>query len=389
VASGDDKRAFVAGGGVAGLAAALALRRRGVPVTVLEQQPELREMQAAIQIWINGVIALRKLGLGEQFDRISRGVHVYRFVSWRGSTIFELAVRDLAAAHGAPPPAMVRRPDLLAMLVEAVGEGVRWGANCVGYEQDADGVVVRLSDGSEERGALVLGADGLDSPVRRQLAPDAAPRFAGYQYLRALTRFDDVPDHEFTFAFGRGSRFLFHELGGGSVYWAGIVVTEPGTGDPPEGRKAQLLEEFRAFPAPIPALIEATDERGIYRTDIRDLVPGSPWVDGRVALIGDAAHAMTPNQGRASGEALVDALAFARCVADAGGIDGDVPGALAAYEAERRDAAGAVQNQAARAGRLASWSNPVACAVREQLMRRIASRALKREIERSSSATPA
>lgn len=376
-----DERALIVGGGIAGLTAALALRRRGIAAEVFERQPEPREHASAIQIWISGVRALHELGLGDRLDQVSRPVLDYRFRSWRGKRLFEVPVGELARSRGVPPPLVVRRFDLLELLLDAVGDGVvRWGVECVGYADEANEVVARLSDGSDARGAFLLGADGTDSVVRRELAPDATPRFAGYQYLRALTTFA-VPDYEFSFTLGRGDRFLFHDLGGGGVYWAGVLPAAPGTGDPPEGTKQQLLRRFEAFPAPIPALIEATDEGAIYRTDIRDVEPNHEWVDGRVALIGDAAHATTPNLGRGAGEAIVDALALAERLAAAGGLDGGVPAALAAYAAERRPATAAVQGRSWRIGRVASWSNPVSCALRDQLMTHVVSRVMRRGLE--------
>jgi len=382
VADADGEPVLITGAGIAGLTAALAFRRQGIPVQVLERQGEPSEHASAIQIWLNGVQALRELGLGAALDRVSRPVHDYRFRSSRGKLLFEVPVGEIARARGAAPPVVVGRPDLLALLLAAVGDGVvRWGAECVGYVQESDGVVVRLSDGSEERGAFLLGADGMDSVVRKQLAPGVVPRFAGYQYLRALTTFDRVPDYEFSFNLGRGDRFLFHDLGDRRVYWAGVLVAAPGAGDPLEGRKGQLLARFREFAAPTPALIEATDEAAIYRTDIRDIEPNHPWTDARVALIGDAAHATTPNLGRGAGEAIADALALARSLAAGGGLDGGVPQALAAYGAERRAATAPVQARSWRIGRLNSWSHPIACKLREQLMSRVMSRGMRRGIE--------
>ena len=380
------ERVLIAGGGIAGLTAALALQRRGITARVLERQPEPVAHASAIQIWLNGMKSLHELGLGEQLERVSRPVHDYAFKTWRGRTLFSVPVGELARARGVPAPVVVRRPDLLAILRNAVGDGVvRWGAECVGYTQREQDVVAHLSDGTEEPGAILIGADGVDSVVRRRLAPDSSPRFAGYQYLRALATFDSVPDYLFSFTLGPGDRFLFHDLGDHHVYWAGVLNAEPGEGDPPDGRKAQLLERFRDFPDPIPALIASTDEAAIYRTDIRDIEPKHPWSEGRVALIGDAAHATTPNMGRGAGESIADAVALARTLA-ADGLDGNVPQALAAYGAERRAATAEVQARSWRMGRVASWSNPIACALREQLMRRVLSRVVRRGVEAELSA---
>jgi FAD-dependent urate hydroxylase len=379
---GTEERVLVVGGGIAGLTAALALRQQSIPVTVFEKETELREMACAIQIWVNGTVGLRELGLGDRLAAISQPVEHYRFYTWRGKQILEVPVGALSEEQGLTPPLMARRPDLVGLLVDAAGEDmIRWGARCVGYEQGETGVVVRLEDGSEERGALLVAGDGVDSTVAKVVDPNASPKGAGYQYLRALTRFEGAPRHEFSLTMGRGDRFLFHDLGDGWVYWAGVLVAEPGSGDPPQGRKAQLLERFADFPERIPAMIEATEERAIYRQDVRDLDPRDTWVDGRVVLIGDAAHATTPNLGRGAGEAIADGLALARGLGAAGGLGGDVLGALRAFDAERRAETTAVQKRSRRIGRIASWANPLACAARERILRHVAGRGMKRAMQ--------
>lgn len=369
----DERPVLIAGAGIAGLTAALALRSRGVEAIVLERQPDLPRHASALQIWSTGVKALRELGLGEELERVAREVRSFRFSTWRGRPLFTLPIGEIVDELGAPPTVMVRRSDLLDLLVGGLEDGaIRFGTECVGYRNERDAVVALLADGSEERGSILVGTDGTESAIRRQLAPDATPRFAGYQYLRALTTFDGVPEFEFAFSMGRGDRFLLHDLGGGSVYWAGVLVAKPGSGDPPEGRKAQLSARFRDFHEPIPSLIEATDEAAIYRTDIQALAHDVPWLDGRVVLVGDAAHATTPNLGRGASEAIVDAVVLARLL----GEHDDPAEALARYERERRPVTAAVQKRSWRIGRAASWSNPVACAFREQLMKRAMSRGM-------------
>lgn len=377
-----EERAIVVGGGIGGLSAAVALRRVGVPVTVFERAPRPMEHPSAIQIWVNGVVALERLGLTEAVRDRVEPVEDFEFLSLRGRRLVQIPVGELARRGGAPPPIMIRRPDLVKCLAAALPEGVvEWGADFESFDQGAHGVAARLAGGRVERGAVLIGADGIDSRIRRALFPQVRPRHAGYQYLRALTRYEAIAPRKFTFVLGRGDRFLAHDLGGGAVYWAGILVNPPGTGDPPSGRKGELLERLREFPPPTIPLIEATAEEAIYRTDIRDLRPLARWGEGRVTLLGDAAHATTPNLGRGASEAIEDAVVLAEALAAASGLAGDPAAGLRAYEAERRPATAAVQTRAWRIGKVFSVRSAWGWPVRDWAFKWVAGRGMAKGME--------
>jgi 2-polyprenyl-6-methoxyphenol hydroxylase-like FAD-dependent oxidoreductase len=295
-------------------------------------------------------------------------------------------VGEMARRHGAPPATNVPRGDLLKLLAAAVGPGaVRLGARCERVEQDEGGVTAHLQGGGQERGAMLVGADGIDSAMRALLFKDAKPRFAGYQYLRALVRYEHPshPPGHFSFTFGRGDRIGLHNMGRGRMYWFAVIVTPPGSTDGKAGRKAELVERFKDFAPPVPAAIAAAEEPAIGRTDIRDLKPLERWGDGRIILMGDAAHATTPNLGRGASEAIEDAVALARVLGSADALSdrGPLVSALRSFEELRRQETSVVQTKAWRIGRLASWSSLPACAFREFVMEHIASRAMRKSFE--------
>ena len=371
----DEDRVVVVGAGISGLSTARALEQAGIPVTVLERASELQAFGGAITIWFNGVAALDRLGVGDEVERVGATLEFQSMRSARARTLFEIPVGELCRANSLRPPIIVRRPDLVRALGSSLGDGtVRFGVTCTGFEQDRDGVTVRLEDGTTERAAVLIVADGIDSGLRASLVPGVEPRFAGYQYLRAVPDFEDerVPSGTFVFIFGRGDRFGINGANGWT-YWFAVVVATPGSGDPDGGRKRQLLDRFRAFPPPVRDYIEATPEDAIGRVDIRDLDPLPSWGSGRVTLIGDAAHATTPNMARGAGEAIEDAVVLARELAGVTGLDdaGQVERALAAFQERRRPATASVQTKARRIGAMASWRDPVRTTVRDELMRRV------------------
>ena len=371
---------LVVGGGIAGLTTAIGLKRAGVPVTVLERAPRLQAMGGAIQIWANGMHALRQLGCADRIRSSGSDVETQLFLSAKGDELARLEVGDIARRHGSDPPVMIPRADLLEILADEAGADIiRTGAKCVGFEQDEDAVMVRLETGDEVLGSALVGADGIDSTVRAKLQPESSPWFAGYQYLRAMIPYDDFPKGRFTFVFGKGDRFGLHDVSDARLYWFGVLLNEPGAGDPPEGRKTELARRFADFTEPIPEVIAATPEESIMRSDIRDLTPLEQWTDGRVTLIGDAAHATTPNLGRGAGEAVEDAVALAQHIS---GSPKDTPGALRAYEEERREAAAEVQRRSRRLGRVASRTNPAFIRLRKLIFTRFVGPGMVRGAER-------
>jgi 2-polyprenyl-6-methoxyphenol hydroxylase-like FAD-dependent oxidoreductase len=219
-------------------------------------------------------------------------------------------------------------------------------------------VVLSAVDGTSAEGALLVGADGLCSRVRKQLLADGPPRYAGYTSWRGLVAADLDPSDEAVESWGRGSRFGIVPVGGGRVYWYATANAEPGADD--QGRAA-LAERFAGFHPPVPSLIEATLPASIVRTDIHDRPPARRWSHGPVTLLGDAAHPMTPNLGQGGCQAMEDAFVLAAALAE----EATVAGALARYERERLRRANRIVSLSRRFGAVAQWRSALACAVRD------------------------
>jgi 2-polyprenyl-6-methoxyphenol hydroxylase-like FAD-dependent oxidoreductase len=377
------ERLVVVGGGVGGTSTALALKRMGIDVAVLEQAAAPPATDDGLQIWVNGMAALDRLGVGDELREHGEPMTVQELRSWRGRVLIRVPVAKLAREHGLPQPFVVRRSDLLGALRNALeGGALARGAKAVAVEEDADGAAVLLADGREERAAAVIGADGIASTVRTALFGPTEPRYAGYRYVCGISTHRDasVPPGVFQFTFGRGDRFGIHAGEQWTLWFAGLVGPK-NEGDARNPGKQQLLERFEDFGSTVSGFIESTGESAMMSSDIEDLEPLEHWVAGRIALLGDAAHASQPNLGRGAGDAIEDAVVLAECLASVPSLgDGEaVRRALLQFEDRRRPDATEVQRRASRIGRLASWRNPVAVAAREQIMRRIAGPAMIKE----------
>jgi 2-polyprenyl-6-methoxyphenol hydroxylase-like FAD-dependent oxidoreductase len=275
---------------------------------------------------------------------------------------------------------------LRPLLIKALGKGLDdvldLGSKCIGFDQDADGVTVRLEDGREERGAFLVGADGIDSTIRPRLFPGNDPMYAGYTYIRAYGppfEHPSFPPNRFALTLGPGKRFGINPAGD-YTDWFAVVPTEKADGLDGNGLRRLVLDEFAAFPAGIPEVVEATEGGKIFATNVRHLRPLKQWADGRVVLIGDAAHAPAPDLGRGASEAVVDSFVLTECLGE-GDVarGGDPAAALAAFEQRRIRDATKFQASARRIGGQMMWANPVAWRVRDVVMKRIAGPQITKE----------
>src|SRR3954453_11365286 len=230
-----DDRALVIGAGIAGLATAIALQRTARDVLVLERAPQLREIGAGVSLWPNAVKALRRLGVGDAVEAAGAPAHDAAFRNWRGGQLGTSITARLEGRFGAPL-VLVHRARLQAAMRRALGPDVlRRGAEGADLDQDEDAVTVHLVGGGLERGAVVIGADGLRSRVRTALMDDGPPRYAGITAWRGVVPLDDTLGDRIAGgeSFGRGSLFGVAALNGSQVYWwVGMRRPENGGGAP-------------------------------------------------------------------------------------------------------------------------------------------------------------
>jgi len=241
---------------------------------------------------------------------------------------------------------------------------VSLGKECVGFEDDGAGVTVRFSDGTHERGTLLVGADGIHSAVRRKVLGETPLRYAGYTSWRAIApRVEGVEDGAVAEIWGRGLRFGYAAVSESEIYWF-AVANAPEGGRDDDSQKA-VLEKFRHFCAPAPALVEATQKERVFRTDIHDRVPVASWSKGRVTLIGDAAHPTTPNLGQGGCMAIEDAVTLAHHLV----AQSSHAAAFAAYEKKRVARTSRIVEASRSFGRIAQLEGMVSTALRNFAMR--------------------
>lgn len=353
-------RVVIVGGGIGGLAAAVALERVGIEAAVFERAPALKEVGAGLSLWSNAVRALHQLGLADPI--VARGSVIERAqtLTAAGRLLSEAPLGDISRKAGAPS-VCVHRADVQQVLAGAVGR-LHLGAACVAIHQDAAGVTVGFADGRRERGDLLIGADGLRSAVRAHLHGPFEPRPAGYVAYRGMADFTlpDDPADRSRLAMGPGSQAGILPCGPGRTYW---FATTPAAG-PSISPKAEALTRFADWLPLLPRVIEATDPAAVMRHDIFDLPPVWPWGRGRLTLLGDAAHATTPNLGQGACQAIEDALVLADYVRR----HGPTADGLRHYEEARRRRTERIVRLSRQMGRMLQWQNPLAVWGRNRLL---------------------
>lgn len=297
---------IIVGGGIAGLAAAIGLRQRGVEAVVLEQAAELREIGAGLLLGPNACAVLERLGaLAPLMDGSSVSVPRWELRDWRGKLLSSLCIAGPGATS-----LSTRRSDLQAALRGCLPEdAVQLGCGVTRLSPTTDGVRLDLANGQQLLAAKVIVADGAHSTARASLWPGREPTYCGYVGWRGLVDF--VPsgweEPRVCESWGQGRRFGMASVGGGRFYWYASASV-------PESRSreriglSQLKRDFAAWHHPVAGILGAMPEENLLQHPISDRRPCGPWqLEEKVVLVGDAAHPLTPNLGQGASMALEDA----------------------------------------------------------------------------------
>jgi 2-polyprenyl-6-methoxyphenol hydroxylase-like FAD-dependent oxidoreductase len=365
-------KVLIVGGGIGGMATAIALRQAGHEVRVLERASKIAEVGAGLAIWPNGRRALAALGAA---DTPGLPVRRLQLGDWRGRRLSEMPLAELKARYGSELIVM-HRADLLGSLLEVLGRHmVELESEVIGFEPSGSRVRVALRSGQHCDSDLLVGADGIRSTVRRALLSDGEPRFSGATCWRGVTRFDLEEGSAFNW-WGRGGEFGIFPLRGGRVYWFGVQNRPAGESESASGRKADVMEAFTSWPEVVTAVVQATHEGSILRNDLYDRPPVGAWRRGRVTLVGDAAHPMLPNAAQGACQALDDAVALGNALQS-----GSIEEGLKIYEARRLNAANAIVSQAHRTARMVQSTNPLVTGLRDFLIAHVPNSVVWRQLD--------
>ncbi|MFG1704780.1 FAD-dependent monooxygenase [Nonomuraea sp. M3C6] len=356
-------KAVVIGGGVGGLTAGVALRRKGWDVTVLERAPKIDPVGSGLAIASNALKALDTLDLGDEVRELARLQGQVGIRKANGRWLVHTSGDDAEARYG-DSMVVTLRATLMDVLMDALGTD-RLRLNTTVSGVDADAGTVRTEDG-DLAADLIVAADGIHSATRRALFPEhPGPTYSGVTAWRGLIPRGDLTIRS-TESWGRGLVFGVHLLAGDIVYVYATDVSPAGATHGDE--REELLRRFGNWHEPIPTLLRTADPANIIRNDIYYFdTPLPAFHQGKVALVGDAAHPMTPNLGQGACQAIEDAIVLAHLIGPANPADDAEPagGALAAYTAARLERTSKIVRQAMTICKLTKLRNPVAVGLRD------------------------
>lgn len=362
-------RILVAGAGIGGLTAALALRRAGFDAHVYEQSSALREVGAGVAISPNAIKVLHHLGLAEALRSVGVVSRSMDSRDWQtGALLGRVPLAEEAVARWGAPFYHLHRADLHNALRTALGdEHITLGARSVAVEQRNTAVTVHFADGRNATGELLIGADGVHSVVREHVAGSDRAIWARQISWRGLAPAAvgheaglEMRHHSF---WGPRQQFVtFYVAGGTLVNWVGNTQSDEEWHEESwstRGDRDEVLALFAGWHPQVRALIAGTEQ--VFKWALFDRPPLERWICGRVTLLGDAAHPMLPYMAQGGSQSIEDALVLAGCLT--AGRD-DPQRAIEVYAARRQERTAAVQAASREAGRLVQLTDAAAVEAR-------------------------
>jgi len=382
VAARQTPRVLIVGAGIGGLSLALALQRHDIPFDVLERAEAPRAVGAGIMLGPNAMTLLDRLGVGARVAAAGRTLTGGLITDARGRSLCRTDFRALNRRFD--PTIAVHRSRLHAALLDPVADHVRMGTAVATIEQHGREVVAVLPDGRREAYDLAVGADGVHSATRMTVLGGPAPRYAGYTSWRFVVPLPTALP-ESVEMWGRGRRLGLMAINESLLYGYAVFNAPAGEADPETDRIARFRALFGAFGGMAPAVLSLVQRpEQLIRADIEEVITDR-WTRGRVALLGDAAHAMTPNLGQGAGMSIEDAVVLADLLArdDLSEI------ALAAYQTHRMRRVRRVQDVSRALGRVAQWTAAPAITLRNLALRVTPTRVNNRRFGTLIAAEPA
>ena len=346
----------VIGGGIGGLSLGVGLAKKGLNFQIFEQAPEVKPVGAGIMMASNAMQIYKKWGLDEAILARGQAVHELRITDEKFRTLSRTDLRPYAQKYGVDQVA-IHRAELLRLLSEAAGlDRLHLGHTLAAVRQDK-AVHCTFEGGQVHTADWLVGADGIHSKVRNELGITQTLRSSGQQCWRGVCSFDLPKTYRQVGleAWGPGKRFGFTGIGNAQVYWYAVADMSFET------------MNFDDFPPLVNALIAQTNH--IHRSELLDISPFRGWSSGNCALLGDAAHATTPNMGQGACQAVEDAYVLSEC------FERHPEAPFAPYEALRYRKAHDIVRKSRTIGQVSHIHSPLIRGIRNGIMRRITSTA--------------
>jgi len=368
------KDATIIGAGIGGLTTAIALQQRGIETSIYEQSSELRPVGAGIILSNNVMQVYQQLGLKDKLERAGNIISRIAIADHKLNILSSISLDYFEKKYGVKNVA-IHRGKLQEVLKSAYTSEIKLGYKLDSLDLQASSVELHFKNKDSVTADLVIGADGIHSDVREVIFPQSEIRDSDQICWRGVLDYTlpDTYKHQLTEAWGRGKRIGFVQISEDKVYWFAVHDSSEFS----KSTDGNFISYFSDFDPMMVELLSQTDKASIHEDILSDLRPLKSWHNGRVCLLGDAAHATTPNMGQGAGQAIEDAYTISLLLEKY-----NYQEAFEKFYDVRSGKVHQVVNTSWSIGKLAHWRNPLAVGIRNNLMKLLPESANRKQTEK-------
>lgn len=353
----------IIGAGIGGLTLGIALKQKGYTINVFEQATQLKEVGAGIILANNAMQVYDKLGIRESLEKQGNVIKAFYLSTPDLKPMAGATLQQFEEKYGVKNIAIHRGILQKELAKHLTSEQLHTGYALEQINRNEDAYQLQFNNGETVHSNLMVGADGIHSKTRQAIFPESTIRHTNQICWRGVSTYElpDLHQHQVTEAWGKGERFGFVKIAPKTVYWFAVKSFKPGN---EEMGSQSLTSYFKYFDPMVCELIEATPTDQIHAARLSDLKPMKQWYKGGICLLGDAAHAMTPNMGQGAGQSIEDAYILSQCL----GLYNPME-AFERYQELRLKKVTQIINKSWQIGKIAHVSNPVAVFLRNNLLK--------------------
>ncbi len=372
-----EKSITIIGGGIAGLTTAIALNKINIKPTIFEAAMKLEPIGAGLVLAANAMKAFQKLGIAAEIIKHGRLLPSFTIYDTQGRFISKTDSKAISQKY-AVDNFTIHRGALHKLLLSKIdADRIHLNKWVIDIEQTSNSITIKFQDGSTYDTDYLIVADGIHSFIRKKLLPDSTPRYAGYTCWRAVIDNDYLNLTETSETWGTAGRFGIVPLVDDKIYWFACINAPQNSSVMQQFKVADLQHHFKHFHAPIPTILEQTKDENLIWNDITDFKPIDKYVFGNLILIGDAAHAATPNLGQGACQAIEDAV----MLADELNNQTDIPTAFKQFERKRLKRTHYIINRSWTVGKIAQIDNRALATARNFVFRLLPAKVKERQFK--------
>lgn len=358
----------IIGGGIGGLSMAIALERLGYDYDVYEQAMSFQPIGSAIGLGSNAMLALRTLGVGEAVLKDGMPLHEQRFIDEEWNELNRVFLSSWNDEFG-EETITIQRADLHEALYNALPQRkLHLNAQLVDWNNKEDKYELLFTNGHRQQTDIIIAADGIHSHIRQKVAPNSKKRYSGYTCWRGIARNkDDLPLHISHEAWSTKGRIGWAPMSKGNAYWFACINAEPNDPTLKHWKQEDVAQHFSFLGPVVQRMIEETPDHYFLHHDLYDVKPLKTFVYDRIILLGDAAHATTPNMGQGAGQAIEDAFFLYRAFQTSESLEQT----LQLYDKYRVPKTKKVTELSRWIGWASQWESPFWASFRNRIFRRV------------------